>query len=127
MPAIGGSIESITLNGRYFAVTADADGNRKLGGFENELQANGDGTGRLIKTRVPWGVTDIVISVDDDASDHEFLQELADGKAMFPISVTYASGSIYSGQGQITGELQFTNQNTAATLSLAGMLKLTAQ
>ncbi len=44
MAAVGGSIESVTLDGRTFAVAADAEAQRKLGGFENEVQANGDGT-----------------------------------------------------------------------------------
>ena len=48
MPAVGGSIESVTLNGRPFPVAADAEAQRKLGGWENEVQANGDGfTARL--------------------------------------------------------------------------------
>jgi len=53
MAAVGGSLESITLNGREFPVAADVEAQRKLGGWENEVLANGDGSGRLIKTRVP--------------------------------------------------------------------------
>jgi len=49
MAATGGSIESITMDGREFAVAADAESQRKLGGFENEVQANGNGTARIIK------------------------------------------------------------------------------
>jgi len=41
MASVGGSIESITLGGREFAVAADAESQRKLGGWENEVQANG--------------------------------------------------------------------------------------
>ena len=65
MPAIGGSIESITINGRNFAVAADVDSQRKIGGFENDVQANGDGSTRTIKTRVPWGVEGLSINVDE--------------------------------------------------------------
>ena len=55
MAAIGGSIQEVALQGRTFAVAADAESQRKLGGFENEVQPNGDGmTARLIKTRVTW-------------------------------------------------------------------------
>lgn len=35
-------IESVTLDGHIFSVAADAEINRKLGGFENEPQANVD-------------------------------------------------------------------------------------
>lgn len=124
---IGGSIESLTLQGRTFSVAADSDSNRKLGGFENEIQANGDGTARLVKTRVPFSITDINVVVDDAKGDHEFLQDLADGNQFFPITITYASGEIYTGEAQISGELVLASQATTATLSLMGTAKLVRQ
>ena len=77
MPAVGGSIESVNLSGREFAVAADAEAQRKLGGFENEVQANGDGTARLIKTRVPLSLDGLTIEIDDDRGDQEFLQDFS--------------------------------------------------
>ena len=71
MVAIGGSIEQISLNGRIFAVPADADTGRKLGGFENEYQSNGDGTGRLIKTRTGWSIDSLLVQIDDTSDDEE--------------------------------------------------------
>ena len=71
MAAVGGSIESVNLSGREFAVAADAEAQRKLGGFENEVQANGDGTARLIKTRVPLSLDGLTIEIDDDRGDQE--------------------------------------------------------
>jgi len=127
MTAIGGSIESVTLNGRTFSVAADADSNRKIGGYENESQANGDGSSRLIKTRVPPGLDGLVLSVDDDNGDQEFIQELADMKGFFPSTVTYASGSIWQGDLQIVGEHQYSSQNATASLSLGGTGKLSKQ
>ena len=56
MPAVGGSIQSISIRGRIFPVASDAEANKKLGGFENEVQANGDGTARKVMTRVPWSI-----------------------------------------------------------------------
>jgi hypothetical protein len=78
MGAVGGSIESVSLNGRNFAVAADAEAQRKLGGFENEVMANGDGTARLIKTRVPLSLDGLTVEVDDDRGDQEFLHDLTD-------------------------------------------------
>lgn len=127
MPATGGSIESVTLKNRTFSVAADADGQRKLGGFENDVQANGDSTSRLIKTRVPWGLADITVSMDDANGDHEFLQGLADQNDFFTCTITFASGAIYQGQGAITGELQVSSQNTTAALSIMGTGVLTKQ
>ncbi len=125
--ATGGSIESVGLAGRTFSVAADADSNRKLGGFENELQMNGDGTGRLIKTRVGWMLDGLTLSIDDLRGDHEYLQGLVNRRDFFAIDVTYASGAIYSGTGQITGEVQVASQATTASLSLNGPGTLTRQ
>ncbi len=127
MSATGGSIESVTLNGRQYTVAADADSNRKQGGFENDVQSNGDGTARLIKTRVPWMASDLTLSIDDLRDDQKELQKLADGNAMFPITATYASGAIFNGVGQIVGELQISSQATTASLGLSGSGKFLKQ
>lgn len=127
MAAIGGSIESVTLDGRNFAVPADAEIQRKLGGWENEVQSNGNGTARIIKTRVPFSLDGLTVQVDDDRADHEFLQSLADRNTEWPLAITYASGAIYQGAGQIVGEFQYSNQNSTAALSLMGSGKLTVQ
>ena len=127
MPAVGGSIESVTLNGRNFAVAADAEAQRKLGGFENEVQANGDGTARIIKTRVPLAIDGLSLEVDDSRGDHEFLQELADLKDYFAIAISYASGVTYQGSAMITGEMQASSQNATAAVSLMGPGVLTKQ
>ena len=112
MAAVGGSIESITLDGRNFAVAADAEAQRKLGGFENEVQANGDGTARLIKTRVPLSLDGLTLEIDDDRADQEFLQELTNRNDFFPVVISYASGNDYQGTAQLVGETQASSQNT---------------
>lgn len=127
MSAVGGSIESIVLNGRNFAVASDAESQRKLGGFENEVQANGDGTARVIKTRVPLGIDGLTLSTSDDRGDHEFLQDLADQNDTFPIVITYASGISYQGTAQIVGEMQTSSQNATTAVSLMGPGTLTKQ
>ena len=127
MPAIGGSIESVTLDGRVFPVAADAEAQRKLGGFENEVQPNGDGTARPIKTRVPWSLDGLTVEVDDGRGDHEFLQALSDRPDYFPVAVTYPSGDVYQGTGTITGETQASSQSATAAVSLSGPGVLTKQ
>ena len=127
MTVIGGSIESISLNGRNFSVAADAEGQRKIGGFTNEIQPNGDGTARIVKTREAWGLEGLTIAVDDSSADQEFLQDLADGNSFFPVAITLASGIVYQGDGQITADLQYSTQNATASVSLMGQGKLTAQ
>lgn len=127
MAAVGGSIESVTLDGRIFPVAADAEAQRKLGGFENEVQSNGDGTARLIKTRVPLSIDGLTVEVDDDRGDHEFLQELSNRNDFFPVAITYASGNTYQGTAQIVGETQASSQNATASVSLMGPGVLTKQ
>lgn len=128
----GGSIEEVSIRGRSFAVAADADSNRKLGGFENELQMNGDGTSRTVKTRVAWNIDGLTLSVDDTRGDQEFLQDIADGKEAdadghYTIAVTYASGATYQGRGTVLGEVAAASQNTIAGVALGGPGKLTKQ
>ena len=128
MAAIGGSIESLTLGGRIFAVAADAEAQRKLGGFENEVLANGDNaTARLIKTSVPLSLDGVTIEIDDSRADQEFLQELANRKDYFVIAITYASGITYQGSGQIVGENPASSQSATAPVSLMGPGTLTRQ
>lgn len=127
MAAVGGSIEGLNLGGRDFAVAADAEAQRKLGGWENEVQANGNSSARLIKTRVPLSLDGMTIEIDDDRGDHEFLQELSNRKDYFQILITYASGISYQGRAQIVGETQASSQNATASVSLMGPGILTKQ
>lgn len=123
----GGSIESVTLDGRTFSVAADSDSGRQLGGFTGEVQANGDSTARFIKTRMPWRLDGMAISIDDQNDDQEFLQELSDRLAFFPITVTFVDGSIYQGSGGIVDEISFSSQASTMPTSLSGPGKLTRQ
>ncbi len=127
MAAIGGSIDSATLDGRGFTVPFDTEVQKKLGGSENELQANGNGTSRLIKTVVSWSIDGLTVEIDDTRDDHEYLQGLADRNDLFPIAITYASGAVYQGTGQIVGDLQASSQSATASISLMGTGKLNSQ
>jgi hypothetical protein len=127
MTAIGGPIIDLSLGGRYYSVSEDAESNRKLGGFENEVPMNGDGTARLVKTRVAWGADGLTLACDDFEDDQQFLQSLADRKGFFEITVGYASGSIFQGNGQIVGELAFSSKQSTATVALQGTSTFTKQ
>ena len=127
MSAVGGPIESIEIDGRTFSVAADADSNRELGGFTNEIQPNGDGTARQIKTRKPWQIDGLTLSVDDLLEDQEFLQSKADQSGYYPVNITYASGSVYGGTGCLIDELKFSNSGATVPVTIGGPQKLTAQ
>ena len=126
--AVGGSIESLSINGRTFPVAADAAAKRKLGGFENAVESNGDGSARILKTRVPWSLEGVVVEVSDDRADQEFLQgTISDGLDFFPITITFASGATFQGKGIITDEIAWDSSKTTAELKLAGPANMTAQ
>lgn len=129
MTAVGGSIESMSIDGRTFSVAADAETQRSLGGFQNEVLANGDGSARIQKTRAPWSWEGLTVTIDDDRGDQEFLQGIADGNAFVPIACSLANGEVYQGVGIIAGgdNLQMNTQNATAELTLSGPKKLTRQ
>ena len=114
MSATGGSIESISFDGREFSVASDADVNVKLGGFENDVQANGNGTARQIKTRVPHSVSGLSLEMDPNNDDQEFMQERANGKLFYDFTMTYVDGNVYGGSSQLTGEFARSTQNATA-------------
>ena len=127
MAAVGGSIERISIRGRIFPVASDADAARKLGGFENEVQANGDGTARIVKTRVPWSLSGVTVEVDDARADHEFLQEIADEKDFVDIAITFASGLTYQARGILNDTIEYSSQNSTAGISMMGPGEMTQQ
>lgn len=125
--ATGGSIESISIKGRDFNVASDADVSSKRGGWENEHQSNGNGTGRLIKTRVGWQLDGLAVEIDLTRDDAEFLQEIQDSGSYEDCTITYASGVTLGGRGQVVGETQYGSMATTASVTLSGPGKLVKQ
>jgi hypothetical protein len=126
-PAVGGPIQSVSIRGRIFAVASDADAAKKLGGFENEVQPNGNGSARMVKSRVPWSVEGLQLEVSDARGDHEFLQEIADGFEWVAITMDHASGVTYQATGTVSGEVPASSQNATASISLSGPGTLSQQ
>jgi hypothetical protein len=130
--AIGGSIKNISIKGREFPVAADADGERDLGGYTNEVQSNGDKTVRVIKLVKPWNVGGLAVSTDDNRSDQEFLQGIADGKdagddGLYDCTITFVDNNTYQGRGIIVGDLKKSTKNATCELALSGSDTLTKQ
>lgn len=130
----GGSVQEVAIVGRNFAVAADADSNRKLGGWENAVGMNGNGTGRKIMTRVAWVVGGLTLDVDHDRGDPEFLQGICDGTAdgrggdgFYTIDITYADGNTYQGRGTIVESLEASSMNATAAVTFNGPGKLEKQ
>lgn len=127
MAAVGGSIESVSLNGRLFPVAADADANRSLGGFTNDVAANGDGTARILKTRVAWTIGGLSLECDDTRSDQEFLKSIADGLDFVNCTITFVSGFTYQGTAIITDKLEFSSAKSTVDVTLMGPGDLSQQ
>ena len=123
-----GSLVEFSVNGRSFKCAADADGNTKLGGKENEFSANGDGiSGRVIQTVVPWSFSGVNFAVDDDNGDLEFLQDIADAGKQVPCKGVYSDGTVRSGSGIITGEIAVSSMNGTVPLTFEGSGKFQKQ
>lgn len=122
-----GSIQEVTIKNRRFSVSADADSNRKLGGFESELRMNGDGTGQKKMTRVAFKIDGLQLDVLDIRGDHEFLQGIANSPELDPVTITYVSGATWQGTGTVTGEVQYSSQNGTASVTLEGSAELVIQ
>src|SRR5689334_25418990 len=120
MPAVGGSILGCTLDGRYFPVAADADADRDIGGFANTVEPNGDGSARLVKKRKPWKVGGLTLEINEQRDDAKFLQDLADRKEFWPLTVDLASGDTYAGEGQITNDLASQTMSATADVEFSG-------
>ena len=125
--AIGGSIENISINNRLFPVAADGDVTRELGGYNNEVQPNGDGSSRKIMTRVTWRLDGVQLEIDNIRGDLEFLQGIADSQDWVPILIEYVDGTSYQGRGTIEGEVTGTSQNATGTMNFKGPGKLEPQ
>ena len=127
MSAVGCFIESLSLNGRLFAVTADADVTRELGGLISDVEVNGDGSSRLILKRMPPSLKGIMISIDDSKGDQEFINDLVESKDFFPVAITYSSGISYQGSMQIASEMPLSVSTQTMPIDLIGTGKLTQQ
>jgi len=125
--AIGGSLKALSLKGRSFPIAADADATVNIGGYTNEVQANGDGSTRIVKTRIPWSATGIAVEIDHARGDLEFLQEIAADTDNVAVALTYVDDTVYQGRGTITDNVEMSTQNATAPLSLMGPAMLQKQ
>ena len=127
MPAVGGPIIDLNLLGRPMSVAEDSEVTIQLGGDNNDVLMNGDGTGRLIKTLMPWTADGITIKNDHEKEDHEFVQNSANRRTFGAITIGLASGAVLQGDGQIVGEIAASSKNATVAFSLKGTGSLTQQ
>ena len=76
----------------------DANVNIDVGGFTNEAGLDGNGNFAVTQRRKVAGFSDCPVRIDDAAQDLEFLQGLANAGEPVPVTITIASGVVYSGK-----------------------------
>lgn len=119
MTAIGGSLESISLNGREFKCTADTDPGIQLGGEEITMESNGLGGVRELKRKIPWAINGAKVELDMDNEDLEYLTDFQINKGG-DVVITFAGGISYTAIGNISGTLESNPADASTTLSLMG-------
>ncbi len=118
--AIHGAPRTLTIRGRGFKVAHDAAGNKAMGGRNNEVAMNGDGSFRVLQTVTPGSLGDLGVESEDSRGDQEYLQGLADAGLPVPVVATYASNISYTGDLVITGEIQKDESTGLISLSFQG-------
>ena len=96
---IAGPFESHTLNGRRFTCDAEDDAKWKLGGKNNEVKPNGDGTSRVVQSRKVDSIEGISLVIDFD------------------------NGDVFAGLVQIVGDIELSFKEGTATVSLQGKIE----
>lgn len=127
MTTIGGDIESISFAGRDFNVPTGSDWKLMTGGFKNAIGMNGNGTGRLLKTRVPFSLKGGELDCDLSRGDVEFLQDIADSKRFEVIAITFVDSTVYQGKAQLIDDIEYSAQNATISCSFEGTGKATKQ
>lgn len=127
MSAIGGSLKSVSIDGRLFSVAADADATMNTGGGSSEYQANGDGTSRKVITAAGWSVSGVALAIDDSQGDLEYLQGVATQVEDAVIVFELVSGVDWRGKGGIADNVERSTQNATAPVTFAGPGKLERQ
>lgn len=118
--AAGGAIESIVINGRRFTCDAEDEPSVELGGYNNEVKANADGTSRVTKTRVVGSITGLNLVMDLDRGDPDFIKETKDDLEMVAVTATLVDGSLISGEAQIVDASALNVKDNTMEVSLNG-------
>lgn len=118
--AIAGAPRSLTIKGRYFKVAHDSPGNKAIGGRNNEVAMNGDGSFRTIQTVMPGSLNDLNVEIEDSKGDQEYLKGITDAGLPVAVVATYASNISYTGDLVITGEMQKDEATGLMSLSFQG-------
>jgi hypothetical protein len=105
-------------------VNNDDAANVSLSGFSNETKENGDGSRRLVKSRVPGMIENINVDISTERDDLAYLQGLRDLPGFFDVVLTYCDGTVYVGAMQLTGDVKHDAQQATAGVTLSGTVEM---
>jgi len=118
--SVHGSVRELQLAGRSFSVAGDADVTLDLGGYQNEVQPNGNLTARIVQTAKMWSMSGVAIAIDHSQNDLQFLQEKANAGVPVAITIILTGNVAYSGYGLPTDTIQMSTQNGTAPVGFGG-------
>jgi hypothetical protein len=111
-----GDIRQVLINSREYDAAPEGTINLILTGFNNESQATGNGNVHTSQRRKLGGFDGLPLSIDDTRRDQESLQEVYNAGLPVPVTITMASGTVYS--GSLVGEGELTANKGDGTLEV---------
>jgi hypothetical protein len=121
---ISGPVESITIAGRRFSTDGEDAGKITLSGFKNEVKFNGDGSKRMIRSRVSGSIKDLNVQVTHRNKDLEYMSDKQSTSDFFDVSLTLTDGTTYAGSMQFVEEIEEDTQQGTISVSLEGDLEM---
>lgn len=113
----GGNVTRVTIGGNNYTTTNESTVTIVIGGRKQEKKLNSDGSVRTILTQTKAEIKDIEIAINDNET-LETLQGIINSADSVVFSVELAGGTVYSGSGNITGDLEMDTQESSAKITL---------
>jgi hypothetical protein len=117
---VAGPFESHTLAGRRFVCDGEDAAQLQLNGKSNEVKPAGDGTNRVVQSRIAGTLEGTNLTFDPANGDDDYLQALRIGGKFFDYSGTTNDGIVWAGSVQITGDLKFDYKAGTVPITLSG-------
>ena len=112
------------IGSRSFNVKAGEDITQDLGGYSSELMINGNLTGHKALTAKQWELGGISLEADPGDGSLEFLQDISDSPKLATIVWSHINGSVYKGQGTITGDVKAGTKEGYVPVTIQGSGRL---
>jgi hypothetical protein len=117
---IAGPFQSHTFSGRTYKCDAEDDVTITIGGRQNEVVPNGDGTTRVKQTRLVGTMEGINLVCDPATDDMNYLLELQEKGEPFDYSGTTNDGTIWTGKIQISDRPKLSHKEGTMEVTLVG-------